>query len=231
MGSVPISFTYLLGQRLQVFLEFLEIAHGNRPSNFLILLCYQINRFFRYDKWFKGQLVFAIRQKGKTMSSTPIRRRFDIWLVLPAIFILVISIALPLAYYHFSIRSATLLIQATVLHRQELKILYQMPTIAVTESDIQKGCLDISSATQISVYDNDKSGYALLFEGLSWPFNSALVHGLDRELQVSLPSALIHQPYSKSPVTETLSYHFNLAGDVMPGVYRWPISISLPSTP
>jgi hypothetical protein len=194
-------------------------------------LCYQINRFFRYDKWFNEQLVIAIRRKGKTMASTPIRRRFYLWLVLPALIILIISIALPLAYYDFSIKTATLLIQATVLHRQELKILYQTHTITVTESDIQKGCLDIPGATQISVYDNDRSGYALLFEGLSWPFDSALVHGLDREIQVSLPLALIHQPYSKKPVTETLSYHFKLAGDVKPGVYRWPLSISLPSTP
>jgi hypothetical protein len=165
------------------------------------------------------------------MSSTPIRPRFDIWLVLPALLILILSIALPFAYYNFSTRSANLLIQATVLHRQELKILYQMPTITVTESDIQNGCLDIPGATKLYVYDNNRSGYALLFEGLSWPFNRVIIQGFDRELQVSLSSAFIHQPYSKNPVTETLSYHFDLASDVKPGVYRWPFSISLPPTP
>jgi hypothetical protein len=165
------------------------------------------------------------------MPSTPIRRRFGVWLVLPALLILIISIALPLMYLNFSSKSDNLLIKATVLHRQELKILYQTSSITVTTSDIQNGYLDIPGATQIYVYDNNRSGYSLLFEGLSWPFSRALVQGLDHELQVNLPSAFIHQPYSKKPVVATLSYRFDLANDVKPGVYRWPLSISSPPTP
>jgi hypothetical protein len=170
-------------------------------------------------------------QKEKAMSSSPTRGRIDIWLVLPAILILLITISIPLMHYNFSTKTANLLIQTTVLHRQELKFLYQMGTITVTESDIQKGCVDISGATKISVYDNNKSGYMLLFQGLSWPFDRALVQGLDHEVQVSLPSAFIHQPYSTKPVTETLSYHFDLADNVKPGVYQWPLSISMQPTP
>jgi hypothetical protein len=182
-----------------------------------------------HDLKYNPPLIHTEDEKPKC--STSKRYRLVVWLVWLSILILILSIALPLAYYIFNTRSSTLLIQATVLHRQEIKILYQMPSITITASDIQKGYLYIPGATKLSIYDNNQSGYALLFEGLNWPFNKALVQGLDREIQISLHSAFIHQPYRKIPITETLSYRFNLADNAKPGEYEWPLSVSLSPIP
>ncbi len=164
------------------------------------------------------------------MASTQTCRRHGVWLLLiPAIIILIISIAVPLRNMYRT--SGELRVEVTVLARHDLKILFQIPSITVTQADIQKGSIDISSATQIYVYDNSRDGYELLFEGLDWPFKQVLIHGLNNDVQINLPAAFIHQSYSKRPITAALSYHFDLAGDAKPGEYQWPLSISLPPEP
>jgi len=161
------------------------------------------------------------------MASSSRCRRYGVWLVIPALVILIISIALPLLYR----KTSDLRIEAVVLARHDLKILFQLPSITVTQTDVQKGFVDISNATQIYIYDNDRNGCDLLFEGLNWPFKKVLIYGLNHEVQINLPAAFIRQPYSKRPITATLSYHFDLADDTKPGEYQWPLSISLPPEP
>jgi len=153
-------------------------------------------------------------------------------MLLLALLILIISIALPWKRIWYSQKGEGYLnVSVTVLPRRELKILYQTPSLTVTESDIEQGYLDIPAATKLYIHDNDRSGYVLLFEGLHSPFNQAVIRGLSQDIQIAQPAAYIHQPYSRQPITTSLSYHFNLVEGTKPGNYPWPLSISIPPGP
>jgi hypothetical protein len=123
--------------------------------------------------------------------------------------------------------STDLRITANVLPRSQLTVRYQVSTLVVTAVDIQKGYVDAPAATRISVKDNNKAGYSLVFEGLEWPFREALVLGLARSVQIGPPGAFVHQPYAKAGVTIELSYRLMLADDAAAGTYAWPLSVSV----
>jgi hypothetical protein len=126
-------------------------------------------------------------------------------------------------------KGSNLHVSVTIPFRSELKVVSQIRSIAIAQQDIERGYLEMAAATKISVFNNDKSGSLLLFEGLDKPFKKALISGLDREVQVSLPAAFIHLPYNKQSASYTLSYRFDLTDDARPGEYNWPFSISLQS--
>ena len=152
-----------------------------------------------------------------------------IWITLLASIAIILSIALPLknTYFSPSVEGSNLRVEVVVPFRHELKLVHQLQSIKVSDSDIAKGYVDVVGATQLSIYDNDRDGFVLLIEGLTWPFRQAIIDGLSQQIQLSMPSCFIHQPYSKTPITATLSYHFEFAENVKPGEYVWPLAISL----
>jgi hypothetical protein len=124
-----------------------------------------------------------------------------------------------------------LYIAVTVPIINNLKVIYQTRAITITQTDIDRGHLEVAAATRMTIANNDRSGCLLLFEGLDQPFKKALVSGLSREVQISLPAAYIHLPYTKKPASYTLSYRFDLTDDAKPGVYSWPFTFALQSNP
>jgi hypothetical protein len=109
----------------------------------------------------------------------------------------------------------------------QISQLFQMPIIILSDSDIQRGYVDIQAATRFTVKNNNKSGYVLLFEGLRQPFKEVLIYGLAYDCQIDSAAAFVHQPYSKKIVSSELSYRFILSEDAHAGEYPWPLSISL----
>ncbi len=154
------------------------------------------------------------------------------WVILAALLVMIFALAVPVKnMMQKSAREAVLGVSAYVLPRQELKILFQTPSLVVTESDIDRGYLEIPEATRVYIHDNDRSGYVLLFEGLGSPFKQVVIRGLNQEIQIAQPAAYINLPYSREPVTATLNYHFDLIEGTQPGVYSWPLTISFPPAP
>jgi hypothetical protein len=155
------------------------------------------------------------------------------WLFVPALLIAALPINQDLnsGQQGDGAKDSDLRVSVTVPVRAELKILKQTTSIMLTQKDIELRSLEATAATRMTIINNDKSGCLLLFEGLDRPFKKALISGLDREVQVGLPAAFIHLPYSSKPATYTLSYRFDLSDDAKPGKYSWPFTVSVQPNP
>jgi len=125
--------------------------------------------------------------------------------------------------------SGRIQVSATVQARSTLKVLHQSPELIITNADILRGYVDVSSASRFEVKNNSLAGYLLVFEGLDGPlrpFKEAVVQGLGKEVHISAGGGMVPQPYSRGIVSLELSYHFVLSADARPGTYAWPVSIS-----
>ncbi len=139
----------------------------------------------------------------------------------------VIGIPLYLNYRSDKQTAAPLRVSVSVLRRQNLEILFQVSTVTVDDKDLNRGYVDMISATRLSIYNNDKNGCLLHFSGLGPPFEKALVSGLGSEVQVGAADAFVHQEYKKGTLTRTLNYKLYLSDDARPGTYPWPLKIAL----
>ena len=125
------------------------------------------------------------------------------------------------------LRAANIVIKTTVSPRLNLKILYQMPEITITQHDIRRGYLELPSASLFEVESNNPNGYLLSFEGSLGPFREIHIQGLDNPAQLEYGNAFILQPYNRQKkVTIELSYRGILSENTKPGTYSWPFSIS-----
>ncbi|MBN1382721.1 MAG: hypothetical protein JXA41_13700 [Deltaproteobacteria bacterium] len=122
--------------------------------------------------------------------------------------------------YHLSVG-------ATVPLVSEISSLFQIPIIILSHSDIEKGYIDIQAATRVTIKNNNKAGYVLLFEGLCRPFKEVLIYGLAYDVQINSGASFVHQPYSQKIVTAQLSYRFFISEGADAGEYPWPLSLTV----
>jgi len=139
----------------------------------------------------------------------------------------VISAPLYLSHKSDSRTGAPLHVSASVMRRQVLEILFQAPTVTLKEEDLNRGYVEMTAATRLSIYNNDKNGCLLHFRGLEPPFGKALISGLGSEVQVGATDAFVYQEYRKGTVTRTLNYKLYPLDDTRPGEYAWPLTIAL----
>jgi len=156
----------------------------------------------------------------------PKEKKCRIWFAaLVAALFLAISLGTQETYAVTS--TAKLTVSARVLPYLQFNLLSQMSEITITEADIQRGYLDVRSASRLELKTNSTAGYLLAFEGSLWPFKEVQIQGLANPVQLHSGQAFVHQPSVKGKVTMDLSYRFILSEDTKPGSYSWPISISV----
>ncbi len=127
---------------------------------------------------------------------------------------------------HAESSSTELMVTAHVIAQSRLKVLFQVPEITITNADIQRGYVDLKTASRIEIRCNSRAGYLLNFEGLSSPFKQIEIHGLANDVLITSGSSFVHQPYVRGPITIELSYRFVLSDDAEPGTYVWPLTLS-----
>ncbi len=126
------------------------------------------------------------------------------------------------------VRGAKVFVSAVIKARAELKLLHQNQELLITNADAMRGWVEVKAATLLEVRNNSRSGYVVSFNGLNGPFREVIVTGLQNEVQISMDNGWAAQQYTGTkPETRELSYRFVLSGDVRPGTYAWPISISV----
>ena len=128
-------------------------------------------------------------------------------------------------------RGSDISVKAVVPIRSQLTILFQPPSLTLTDADIDRGYVEIRGATRVSIKNNNKEGYILLFEGLGRPFKEVLISGFPRDIQINSSGAFVYQAFTKNAVAAELSYRFVLFEDARAGEYTWPISLSLQPAP
>lgn len=124
-------------------------------------------------------------------------------------------------------RTASLNVSARVLPYLQFNLLSQTSEINVTEEDIQRGYVEVPSASRLEVKTNSKQGYMLSFEGNFLPFKEVHILGLANPVSLNSGQTLVHQPSVPGKVYMDLSYRFILTQNTQPGFYSWPLSISV----
>ena len=127
---------------------------------------------------------------------------------------------------HAESSGAKLTVTARVMAHSNLKVLFQVREITITNADIKKGYIDLKMASRIETRSNSPAGYLLNFEGMSWPFKHIEIYGLANEVLITTGSSFVHQPAARGPNTVDLSYRFVLSEDAKPGTYAWPLTLS-----
>lgn len=123
--------------------------------------------------------------------------------------------------------SALMSVRVQVQARTLLNVESQPPSLDLTEADLARGYVEVPAAARIRVRSNDPNGYLLDFEVAAGPFTAIEVTGLGPAAQISATGGWLAQPFAGTqPVTSELTYRFLLAGNVRPGTYPWPVSLS-----
>ena len=133
---------------------------------------------------------------------------------------------------HRSGTSATARIQvtATVPARATLTVLHQETVLNVTPEDVSRGYVDVPAASRVEVRENSPRGYLLVFEGSGVPespVERVSVRGLGGEIEIGPGGGFVPRPHARGPVTAELNYRFSLSANARPGIYPWPLSLSV----
>jgi hypothetical protein len=128
--------------------------------------------------------------------------------------------------------TARIQVIATVLQWASLTVIYQERSLNVTLEDISRGYVEVPGASRVVVRENSPRGYLLVFEEAGVPespVERVSVRGLGTEIEIGPGGGFVPRPHARGPVPAELSYRFSLSRDARPGVYSWPLSLSIRS--
>lgn len=119
-------------------------------------------------------------------------------------------------------------VSTTVLAFAKLHVLQQHSGLSITRNDINRGFIDVPSASHLEIRSNSRDGYQLVVESLAELFKAVQIQGLGGDIELGPEGGTIVQRYpGKSAATMKLSYRFILPSDVRPGNYAWPLALSV----
>jgi hypothetical protein len=122
--------------------------------------------------------------------------------------------------------SAQMRVSAVVRPYLRMQVVSQPHTIDVSARDIARGYVDVPIPVQLAVESNSRDGCTIVFARNGDFVREAQVRGLGQELQVAQEGFMHWTPNARR---ETLQFQFRLqlAPQVSPGQYPWPIQVSL----
>lgn len=123
--------------------------------------------------------------------------------------------------------SAQLTVSVTVLPHVKLDVQNQAMELKISQSDIKRGYIDVPAGSRFSVHTNSREGFILDFHVLADLFQSVQIHGLDSDVNFGVDGGAVTQRLSGQKTQKVeLGYRFNLASDMQPGLYPWPLMVS-----
>lgn len=123
-------------------------------------------------------------------------------------------------------------IKLAVLVRKHasLQVLSQPGSISITEADIARGYVEVTTPMRVAVKSNTEEGYLLVFDNQADFFRQARVRGLANEVQLGTGGGVVAQRApgrGMSAVTLALAFRFELTQNAREGVYAWPLQVSV----
>lgn len=110
-----------------------------------------------------------------------------------------------------------------------VRTLRQPDRLLVTPRDVSAGYVEIDRGVEVEVVSNLRGGHTVQFQLASLVVRAAKVSGLGAAIEVVGDGAAVFVPRAlRAPTrsTLTLGFRLQLAKDVEPGVYDWPVSIA-----
>ncbi len=125
-------------------------------------------------------------------------------------------------------KSLAMPVSVTVIANAKMQTNYQAAQLEITDADVARGYVEVSSASRFSVSTNSRSGYIMEFHPVGNIFESVQVGGLGHVVQLGADGGAIVQRGLLPPnLTHELSFRFNLRSDTLPGSHPWPLLLSV----
>jgi hypothetical protein len=103
------------------------------------------------------------------------------------------------------------------------------PAVDVSQSDVERGYVDVAKPTQLDVQSNSRDGYVLNVMPRTNLFSQVQVRGLDSRVELGADGGSVVQRWSQNERRRvvSLTYRFVLAQGVQPGSYPWPVQLDI----
>jgi hypothetical protein len=119
-------------------------------------------------------------------------------------------------------------VSAVVIANARMQPSYQAPQLKITEADVLRGHVEIPAASRFSVTTNSRSGYRVEFQPQGDFFESVSIAGLGKAVRLGADGGSIVMRGPLAPdLTHELSFNFSLRPGTLPGVYPWPLQMSV----
>jgi hypothetical protein len=111
-----------------------------------------------------------------------------------------------------------------------LQVQYQAAVFSVARDDIERGYIDVAAASRFSIASNSRAGYVVDFFPIGDLFSAVIINGLSAAVELSSDGGTVNvMQLATSPLTEArvLAYRFLLRPELQPGIYPWPLKLSV----
>lgn len=124
--------------------------------------------------------------------------------------------------------SAAISVSVMVVASARLQTTYQVSQIEISAADVARGQVEVPAALRFSVVTNKGSGYQMQFHPVGTVFESVHVDGFDDSFDLGADGGVISQrDATASNKTHELSFRFALHPSTAPGIYPWPLRLSV----
>jgi hypothetical protein len=108
------------------------------------------------------------------------------------------------------------------------KLVQQRSEITITDADIARGYVEIPAASQLRVTSNNPAGYIVDFFSRLAIFTSVRISSAGGSADLGPEGGtIIERGRQGRDMPLDLSYRFNLAAQVQPGTYAWPLALNI----
>ena len=108
------------------------------------------------------------------------------------------------------------------------QLVQQSSEITITDADIARGYVEIPGASQLRVTSNNPAGYIIDFFSRLPIFTSVRVSSTGGGADLGPDGGtIIERGRQGRDIPLNLSYRFNLAAQVQPGTYAWPLALNV----
>jgi hypothetical protein len=125
-------------------------------------------------------------------------------------------------------KHAALAVSVTVIANARMQPSYQATQLTITEADVARGYVEVAAASRFSVRTNSRTGYLMEFHPLTDIFESVHVAGLGSAVQFGADGgSVVQRSLTASNLDHELSFRFTLRSQARPGLYPWPLQLSV----
>lgn len=122
-------------------------------------------------------------------------------------------------------KSAMLRASASVLPYVKYDVLHQEGSLSITQQDIEKGYIEVSRATVLSVKTNSFNGYLMNFFVAENLFSNVTLREGNSTYSFSESGGEVHFPFhGRDYAKKSFTFKFDLRADAKPGTYHWPVA-------
>jgi hypothetical protein len=147
----------------------------------------------------------------------------------PIAYAIAASVALtPLVPAESAQFSTAIPVTASVVANVKMHVSYHATELKITESDIERGYIEVPSALRFVVATNSRVGFIMEFRPVGNIIESVKVGGLGNEIHLGADGgAIVQRGALPKNLEHNLSFRFTLRPDVSPGMYPLPIDLTV----